>query len=180
MKKLFSVLICLVMVLTLSGCKDTASMAVENYLAKYNSLHEDVLMDMDNVIMEENLSDNDKSTYESIFKKQYTDLKYEIIEEEYNGDEATVKTKITVYDLYKVQNDASMYLAENPDEFNDDNGIYDVTKYISYKLDQMKNATQTVDYTIDFYVVKTSEGWTVSSLSKTDLEKLHGVYNYES
>lgn len=180
MKKIFKVLLCIVMVLSLSGCKETASMAVENYLAKYNSLHEDVLMDMDNVIAQENLGDSHKETYQSIFKKQYTDLKYEIIDEEYNGDEATVKAKVTVYDLYKAQNDASKHLASNPDEFNDENGIYDITKYITYKLDQMINATDTVDYTIDFYVVKTAKGWTVSSLSKTDLEKLHGVYNYEN
>ena len=37
-----------------------------------------------------------------------------------------------------------------------------------------------VDYTIEFYVVKTSDGWTVSDLSKSDLEKIHGIYNYES
>ena len=33
---------------------------------------------------------------------------------------------------------------------------------------------------IDFYVVKTSNGWVVNSLSNSDLEKIHGIYNYES
>ena len=37
-----------------------------------------------------------------------------------------------------------------------------------------------VEYTIEFYVVKTSDGWVVSSLSDSDLEKIHGIYNYES
>ena len=180
MKKVLSLIVAFMMVLSLGGCKDTASMAVENYLTKYNSLHEDVLTDMATIIENENLSDNNRSTYESIFKKQYTDLSYEIIEEEYNGDEATVKAKITVYDLYKVQNDASQYLADNPDKFNDENGKYDVEKFITYKLEQMKNNVDTVEYTIDFYVVKTSEGWVVSSLSRSDLEKIHGVYDYES
>lgn len=180
MKKVLSIMIGLFMVLSLSGCKDTASMAVERYLNKYNALDEDVLVDMNSIIEKENLNDANRDIYESIFKKQYTDLKYEIIEEEYDGDEATVKTKITVYDLYKVQNDASQYLADNPDDFNDDEGIYDVEKFIEYKLNQMKNTVDTVEYTIDFYVVKTTDGWTVSSLSNSDLEKLHGVYNYES
>lgn len=180
MKKVLSIILGLFIVLSLGGCKDTASMAVERYLNKYNALDEDVLVDMNTIIENENLNDANRDTYESIFKKQYTDLKYEILEEEYDGDEATVKTKITVYDLYKVQNDASQYLADNPAEFNDDEGIYDVEKFIEYKLNQMKNTVDTVEYTIDFYVVKTTDGWIVSSLSKSDLEKLHGVYNYES
>lgn len=180
MKKVLNIIICLVMVLSLCGCKDSASMAVEKYLAKYNSLHEDVLTDMNSVVEAENLSDENKEIYESIFKKQYADLSYEIVEEEYDGDEATVEVKITVYDLYKVQNDASTYLVNHADEFNDENGKYDLNKFISYKLDQMKNNTDTVDYTIEFYVVKTSDGWTVSDLSKSDLEKIHGIYNYES
>jgi len=180
MKKILNIIIILVMILTLSGCKDTASMAVEKYLNKYNALDEEVLLDMNAIIEGENLNNENRDIYESIFKKQYTDLKYEIVEEEYDGDEATVKAQITVYDLYKVQNDASQYLANNPEEFNNDDGIDDVEKFIKYKLNEMKNVVDTVEYTIDFYVVKTSNGWTISSLSRSDLEKLHGVYNYES
>lgn len=180
MKKILSITICFIMILFLSGCKNTASMAVEKYLTKYNSLHNDVLTDMNSIVEAENLSEAAKKVYESIFEKQYTDLTYEIIEEEYNGDEATVEVQITVYDLYKVQNDASKYLAEHPEEFNDNNGKYDSQKFIDYKLEQMKNNTETVEYTLEFYVVKTAEGWEVSPLSNSDLEKIHGIYNYES
>ncbi|MBE6155269.1 MAG: hypothetical protein E7164_00755 [Firmicutes bacterium] len=180
MKKLFNVVLCIMMIFSLTGCKDTASMAVEEYLSKYNSLHDDVISDMNAIIESENLSEENRTTYESIFKKQYTDLTYEITEEEYDGDEAIVKAKIKVYDLYKVQNDASVYLANNQSKFNDENGKYDVEKFIKYKLEQMKNTVDTVEYTIDFYLVKTSQGWVVSSLSRTDLEKIHGIYNYES
>ena len=180
MKRVLSIILGLAIILSLGGCKDSASMAVEEYLSKYNSLHDDVITDMTSIINAENLSEDNKSVYESIFKKQYTDLTYEIVGEEYDGDEATVKTKIIVYDLYKVQNDASEYLANNPEEFNNEDGVYDVEKFVEYKLDKMKNNVDTVEYTIDFYVVKTSDGWVVSSLSRTDLEKIHGVYNYES
>ena len=58
--------------------------------------------------------------------------------------------------------------------------LYDVNKFIAYKLNEMKMVTETVEYTIEFYVVKTSDGWTVSSLSTSDLEKIHGIYDYES
>lgn len=179
MKKIITILIAVFMILSLGGCEDSASMAVEKYLAKYNSLDEAVLTDMQNVIEKENLSNENKEIYEAILKKQYTDLTYEVVEEEYDGDEATVDVKITVYDLYKAQNDASKYLAEHPEEFQDDDGNYDLESFIEYKLNEMKNNIGTVEYTIEFYVVKTTDGWTVSSLSNSDLEKIHGIYNYE-
>ena len=48
------------------------------------------------------------------------------------------------------------------------------------QLDKMKETNEKTSYTIDFYVVNTSDGWTVSSLSNSDIEKLHGIYDYES
>ena len=180
MKKVFSGIIMLMLVLSLSGCTKTARTAVEDYLAMYTSLDEKVLTDMGNVIESENLTDENKGVYESIFKKQYSDLSYEITNEEYSGDEATITAKISVYDLYKAQTDATNYLSSHPEEFNDDQGIYDVQKFFEYKLEQMKNADDKVEYTIDFYVVKNGNDWVVSSLSNTDLEKIHGIYNYEA
>ena len=44
----------------------------------------------------------------------------------------------------------------------------------------MKETTERVQYTLDFYVVNTSDGWVVSSLSNSDIEKIHGIYDYES
>jgi len=69
MKKLFNVVLCIMMIFSLTGCKDTASMAVEEYLSKYNSLHDDVISDMNAIIESENLSEENRTTYESIFKK---------------------------------------------------------------------------------------------------------------
>ena len=51
---------------------------------------------------------------------------------------------------------------------------------MTYKLNELKNFNERVDYTIDFYVVNTKDGWVVSKLSNSDLEKIHGIYNYES
>lgn len=180
MKRILVTLLGVCLILSLGGCKSDASMAVEDYLAKYNALDVDVLTDMNTIIASENLTDENKSVYEGIFKKQYTDMTYSIVSEEYDGDEAIVKAKVKVYDLYKVQKNTTTYLANNADEFNDENGVYDVQKYMQYKLEQMKNATETVEYTIDFYVVKTSDGWRVTAPSNADLEKIHGIYDYES
>ena len=180
MKKIIGILIAFIMVFTLSGCGMTATKAVEEYLDKYNSLDESVLNDMDEIVNMENLSDDNKNTYSSIFKKQYADLQYKVIDEEYDGDEAIITVKVTVYDYYKVQKDASTYLANNADEFNDENGVYNPELFIVYKLDKMKMTTDKVDYTIDFYVVKDNNKWTVTPLANSDLEKIHGIYNYES
>lgn len=179
MKKTIKFLLISILLFSLTGCKDSASMAVEKYLAKYNSLDNDVMMDAQRIIDGENISEENKKIYKEVFEKQYSDFTYSIVEEEYDGDEATVDAKITVYDLYKAQKQATDYLANHPEEFSTDD-MYDAEKFIKYKLDKMKMTTDTVTYTIEFYVVKSSAGWVVSSLSTTDLEKIHGIYDYES
>ena len=179
MKKIIGIITSLILVLCLTGCGDSAKIAVDNYLAKYNALDDDVLNDMNDIVLKENLSEENKEVYIALFKKQYSNLTYKITKEQYDGDEAIVSANITVYDYYKVQKEANEYLENNPDEFNDENGNYSVDKFIAYKLEQMKNTNDKIDYTIDFYVVKTSDGWIVSSLSNSDLEKIHGIYNYE-
>ena len=100
MKKVLSGVLMIIFVLSLGGCTKTAKTAVENYLAMYTSLDENVLTDMNTIIESENLTDENRSVYESIFKKQYSDLSYEITDEKYSGDEATVTVKISVYDLF--------------------------------------------------------------------------------
>ena len=180
MKKVLSVILGVLFILSLSGCGDTAKKAVENYLDGYTSLSDNVTQDMMNVVKDEDINDDQRGVYQDIFKKQYQDLTYTIDKEEYDGDEATITVTIKVYDLYKAQKNARTYLADNQDEFNDEDGMYDVSKFMDYKLEQMKNMVDKVEYTIEFYVVKTSDGWVVSSLSDTDLEKIHGIYNYES
>jgi len=180
MRKTLSAFFCLLMVLTLCGCGETATMAVDRFFARYNNLDEAVLQDMNRVIAYENINESMHDDYEQIIKKQYKNLTYQIENEVYDGDEAIITVKITVFDLYKVQRDASRYLANNADVFNNEEGIYDVSKYLEYKLDKMKNVTEKIDYTIDLYVLKTGNSWQVSSLSESDLEKIHGIYNYES
>ena len=179
MRKFISLFILLSILSLLSGCGTTAKMAVENYLNEYRSLSNNVTKNMNDIVDRENLENEDRKKYIDIFKKQYKNLEYEIVDEAYDGDEAIIKAKIKVYDLYKIQNNASIYLANHMDEFTNKNGEYDLNKYIKYKLDKMYNTNDKIDYTIDFYVVNTSDGWTVSSLSNADLEKIHGIYNYE-
>ncbi len=175
MKKFIAIVIIL---FGLTGClNSTPKSAVESYLKKYKSLDSEVLRDLEDIIDEENLTDDQEEVYRSIMKKQYQDLDYEIIEEEYDNDISYVTVKVTVYDLYTVQNDASVYLTNNPDKFNDENGAYDVSKFIDYKLDVMKNTTGRITYTIVFTVSKEDDKYTISQPTESDLDKIHGVYN---
>ena len=185
MKKILKVMLVLVFAITLAGCscmQKTAKDRVEEFLDQYRNLSANVLGDLDEVIdAETTLSEEQKEKYRDVLKKQYSDLKYEITNEEYDGDTAVVEAKITVYDLYKAQKDASTYLENNRDEFNDENGTYDSSKFMDYRLEEMQNMNDTVEYTINFNLTKDDDGnWQISELSQEDLEKIHGIYNYDS
>ena len=177
MKKIWALLIS---ILLISGCgMKTAKNSVEAYLKKYKTLDSEVLVDLENVIKKENLSELDEDKYREILKKQYKDLSYEILEEEYDGDNAYVTVKISVYDLYKAINDANEYLINNKDAFNDQDGNYSDELFTSYKLDKMKSMTERVDYTITFTVKKENDRYVVNQPTENDLLKIHGIYNYD-
>lgn len=169
---------CLLVLLLVTGCgKNTAREAVERYLKKYKALDSEVLVDMENIIDKENLSSKNQDKYRDILKKQYKDLSYEVIEEEYDDEVSYVTVKISVYDLYAVQNDADVYLENNRDKFNDENGSYSEEKFMDYKLDKMKNTTNKIDYTVIFTVIKEDDKYVVEQPTENDLLKIHGIYN---
>lgn len=178
MKKL--ILFILTISLCACGINSTAKKSVENYLNSYINLSDEVLKDLDKVTEEQTLTDSQKHVYKEAIKRQYQDLKYEIINETYNGDEAQVSVKIEVYDLYLTQKNASEYLKKNISKFNNEKGIYDNNNYIDYKINLMKNAKERVTYNIEFNLITNGETWIISEMPKTDLEKIHGIYNYES
>lgn len=158
---------------------NTATDAVKQYLLSYKNLDSDVLDDLEQEINKEELTDTQKDEYRSILKKQYKDLSYKILKEEKEDDKTFVTVKVSVYDLYKAQSDASLYLADNMNEFYDNNGKYNSEKYLDYKLEQMKNMTDKVEYTIVFEVEEEDDRYRVIQPSETDLEKIHGVYSYD-
>ncbi len=179
MKKFITIIICSLFLFGCSCSDMGAKNAVTDYLSQYNNLSEEVLDDLDKVSSGEEFNDKQRELYKEIIKKQYQDLKYEIVDEKYNGDQAIITAKITVYDLYKAQKDASLYMNEHVEGFYDKNNIYSNKKYLDYKLEQMKKMTDTTMYTIDFEVVKKDGNWIVEQPSTADLEKIHGIYDYK-
>lgn len=176
MKKILTILM---MLIILTGCGgNTPKGAVDNYLKKYRNLDSEVLVDLEELVKKENLSKEQEEKYRDVLKKQYKDLSFEIVEEEYNDDVSYVTVRVSVYDLYKAQSDASKYLANNPEKFYNENNEYDNSLYLNYKLDEMKNMTDKVEYNVTFTVIKENDKYVVEQPSEEVLQKIHGIYNY--
>ena len=177
MKKILSILL---IGFTLVGCNmmNTPTKKVEEFLMSYQTLSDDVISDLELSTEMENLTSTNKVTYMDVMQRNYKNLKYEITDENINGDEAVVTAKITVYDLYKVMKESNNYLNDNSTEFEVD-GVYDQDKYREYELNQMLKTNYTVDYTISFNLSKIDDEWVLTEPDNIVKEKIHGIYNYE-
>lgn len=176
MKK--KLLIFLFLLFILVGCSKTTNTPkgeVQKLFSNYMNLSSDVLIQLDNVIGNEDLTDDEKSLYKDILKKQYQDIKYKIKNEVINEDNAIVSCEVEVYDLRKSIDDADKYLSEHKDEFYE-NDKYNSTKFWNYKLNLMKNEVSRVNYTIDFTLTKIDNEWQIDELLDTDRQKIHGLY----
>ena len=179
------IIVCLVLFLSsflLIGCGEemTPTQAVRDYLESYVTLDDHIVNQLNEYVdNNDELTTEQKSVYKEILRSQYSSLTYDIQNEDIDDNVATVKVKINVKNLYKIQKETNEYYENNKDLFNDEDGVYDVAKFVDYQLDKMKAATETVDYEIELKVVKSDDDWDVTQLSTEDLEKIHGIYNYE-
>lgn len=178
MKKIVALLLTIVL---LSACSlyNTPKSKVKAFLNGYNSLSDEVVADLETKAGAENLSEENKKVYMDVLRRQYKDMKYEIISEDIDEDKATVKVKITVYDLYKLDKDTVNYVNNHYDEFIDENGVYSENKYNTYRLNEMIKTNDKVSYELDFYLNKVNDEWIIESPDRVSLEKIHGLYNYD-
>ncbi len=127
-------IIIVITILFLCACsmKGAPSLKVSEYLNGYNSLSEAVIGDMETAIQAENLTTENTSLYREVLMKQYQNLKYDIVEENIEGNTAEVKVKITVYDLHNSKVESENYMNEHQDEFLNEENIFDEEKYIFF------------------------------------------------
>lgn len=177
MKKIFLIFTILLLI---TGCQEkSATSSLNNYLNMYKYLDDQVVEELDKSVAELDLTETQKEDYKEAVKKEYQSLNYEIINERYENNVAFIKTKINVLNLYDAQKKAFAYLEEHKEEFLNEYGIHDDEKFLSYKINQMNNTQNTIDYEIEFKLIKEQNDWKVSQLSSSDLEKIHGIYNYD-
>ncbi len=181
MKKIYYIVLLIIFTTILTGCfgQKTAKEAVSEYLEMYVTLDSNVVDQVNEFVEHENLTDDQKKIYKDILKKQYSTMTYSILNETYNGDTAFIKTKINVRDLYRAQKEAFSYFKDHKEEFNDNEGTYNKSLFLDYKLNEMKTSNARTSYEIEFKVIKNGMNYEVTELTNEDLEKIHGIYNYE-
>lgn len=177
MKKYISIVITMILLCACS-MSITPSIKVSEYLNNFNSLNEDVIEDMESAIIEENMTTDNRSIYRDVLKRQYKDLKYDIVEEAIDGNNAVVKVKVTVYDLYNSKIESENYMNEHQDEFLNADNIFDEISYMKYRLERMLDVKDTITHDISFNLTKINDEWVIDDIDRVTLEKIHGLYNY--
>lgn len=179
MKKIVIVILTIIcFLLTACSLESSSRDAVKDYFSLYHKKDSVVIEQLDNFLELQELTDEQKKVYKDVLERQYENILYEIKNETSEGDTSYFEVKITVLDLYKVQQDAKEYAEKHPDEFRDSQGKYDENKFIDYKLEKMKETNDITTYDIILKVIKDDTGYRVEQLSNEDLEKIHGIYNY--
>ena len=177
MKKIIVIILSLFIITGCDMMDNKAKSSVQEYLDNYKELDSNVKKQLESVINQENFNEEQRELYRDIMERQYKNLEYEITNEKYDGNKATITAKVTVYDYYKAQESIADYLKNNREEFYKD-GQYDENSYINYKLNTMKNYKDRVTYSIDFKLDKKDNNWVIKDLDLDDIEKIHGIYDY--
>ncbi|MEG0021508.1 MAG: hypothetical protein RSB77_02025 [Bacilli bacterium] len=175
------ILIILMSILFITGCgmtkdlNNTPTKKVEEYLNKYQSLHEDVIKDLDTVLTnDKDFNENQKKEYKEIIKKNYQKMTYKIKNEEIDGDKATVTAEIDVIDYTTKILEIEKYYNENKDKFEKETD--ETKKYSQYRIDEIKKVTDKKTYTVDFELTKNKDKWELNNPSTDIVEKINGMY----
>lgn len=178
MKKLLFVVVALFLMVGCDGVMNSPTKRVEEFLNDYQTMDREVLAQLDEVINnEESLNDEQKKAYRDLMEKQYQNLVYTIKDETVDGNNATVEVEIEVYDYTSAMNKADDYLISNQSEFLDDMGSVDSVKFMSYKIDQMKNVKEKTKYTLNLMLTKEDKEWVLNDITEEERQKIHGIYN---
>lgn len=148
----------------------------KTYFEKYQKLDKSVVNDIV-YDFSDKLSSDQETLYKGTIKKQYQNLKYEVLEVFNDDYETTVTVMFTVIDLKSAYDRADTYVRTHDYEFLDDEGNYDVHKEVDYKLDILERANETIDYKIKlvFYQDELNR-WVMVNPSPTDLQKISGTF----
>lgn len=165
MKKYILTFIIFICALLLEGCTiaNTPTAKTEELLSNYQRLDKKININYYDLSIDRNLSEQVQKEYIKLIKDQYQNLSYEIKEEIIDGNTATITTSIKVKDFKKIIN-------------NYNKNEYTTEEYHNLIIDDLKDAKDKVTYTIDFTLIKDSEGnWNIDDLTNEMKEKLLGI-----
>lgn len=183
----------LISIIIFTGCqnmKNTPTKKVEEFLSMYQRLDNSVVEELNSVVSkDETMNEEQQEEYKKLLEKQYQNLSYKITNESIVGNKATIDVEIEVYDYETAISNSKKYYLENQDEFTkettDSNGdiledtteeINEMSKYIDYKLKEMKKTTLRKKYDITFELTKENNTWKLNQINESDLKKIHGLF----
>ncbi len=183
MKKIIYLITSLTLCFILIGCDIGKDMTnnptkkVETMFSNYQTLNEDVLKDLDNVLAyQPSFTTEQRQRYRNLMKKHYQDLTYEIKDERIDGDNAIVTVEIEVKDYTKEKANADLYLNNNQNKFLDEKGEYSETLFNDYLLEKYEQTSSKVKYTLDLGLTKQNDEWKLNELTSDDYKKIQGMY----
>ena len=153
------------------GCNlgNTPTSKVEDLLMKYQKLDEDITTDINDVLEEENLTNEQKERYKKLLENQYKNLSYKIKDEQIDGNNAVVTIELEVMNYKKAK--------EKTEEEYKDIEDYTIEEYNNKKLDNLENVKEKIVYTIELTLDKDKDSnWKLNALSNIDKKKLQGMY----
>ena len=152
----------------LIGCSlsNTPTAKAEELFNKYQKLDSEITSEISLVLDGQNLTESQKERYRKILEKQYTNLTYQIKDEQIDGDTALVTAEIEVLDLKRAIDD--LYF---------DSSIYTKRTYDEEKLTRLENTKNKVIYTLELNAYKDQNGnWKLNALSNDKIKKIQGMY----
>lgn len=180
MKKGLMILSCLFLFVGCDMLTNTPTKKTEEFLKKYQDHDQEVTDQLDTMVLSDTTLDTAQTQkYKEILKRQYEDMDYNIKEENIDGNDATVEVEIEVYDLYGADKKSTTYKNTDPDDLKDETGIYTENLFTNFRLDAFSKETSRIKYTIIVSLTKVDGTWEVDNLTSEDLDKLHGIYDYE-
>ena len=170
-----------VVLLLFTGCSlsvddTTPEEAVDTFFEKYRSKDDNIITQLIDTIASEELLDEQKEKYQELMEKQYDQFAYVIKNIDETEAKAAATIELTVLNYRSAIIKAEEELKNNPEKFNDNEGNFSEEKYMDYKIEKMKEVTDTTTHTIELSLTKENDMWKVNELSGNDISKLHGLY----
>jgi len=126
---------------------------------------------------EDTLNSSQEQRFKEIMKKQYRNMVYTIEEQNLEEVDGQIVVHVTVFDLKDSYDRANHYVESHASNFEKEDGSFDEEKAIDYKLSQLEDVKEKIDYSITFHFIKNKDNqWNMSDLSSSDIEKINGLF----